>query len=284
MLIRRILGVAGLIVASASMGTAASAGTLIFGNFDSAAGLQLSGTAAVVADGGRSSLRLTPAAANGAGSALTSERQQLDDFGFSTRFTFNIAAMDARLGGGDGFVFVLQGSNADLGKTGGTLNYSGTPQSLGIEFDTFLNPEYDPDGNHVGVDVNGNIISAATRPAGFDLSSGADLTAWIDYNPISDLLEVRLSDGVIRPEQALLAYTIDLGSVLGRNDVFAGFTGATGGAWSSQDIVSWTFADEYAPIDAAVPEPASWLAFIAGFGLIGGTMRRRAAATARTAG
>jgi hypothetical protein len=30
----------------------------------------------------------------------------------------------------------------------------------------------------------------------------------------------------------------------------------------------------------SVPEPASWAMMIAGFGLIGGAMRRRAAATA----
>ena len=57
--------------------------------------------------------------------------------------------------GGDGFAFVIQNFGIPvLGPSAGYLGYHGLPNSLAIEFDTWLNYEagfFDPNGNHISV-------------------------------------------------------------------------------------------------------------------------------------
>ncbi|MBT2186320.1 PEPxxWA-CTERM sorting domain-containing protein [Sphingobium sp. H33] len=88
---------------------------------------------------------------------------------------------------------------------------------------------------------------------------------------------------------------MDLASLFGTDQVFVGFTASTGADWSAQDIVDWTFTDNYAPITTpptgtnppgspqpgAVPEPATWAMMIAGFGAVGAVTRRKRRQTVR---
>lgn len=64
--------------------------------------------------------------------------------------------------------------------------------------------------------------------------------------------------------------TIRLADIVAPVPTFVG-QGVEGGAWQARNITLGK---------PAVPEPASWALMIAGFGLVGATLRRRSAATA----
>ena len=271
-------------LAAALLSAPATATTIQYANFDSTVGLQLNGNAAAANDGSRNVLRLTPALSGQAGGAFSATPIALSgDYSFSTRFTFNINQYGGLAGGADGLVFVIQTNPTILGGTGGGIGYEGTPNSIGIEFDTFNNGGgyNDANDNHIGVDLGGSITSVYTlNTLPYTLKSGTDLTAWVDYDGANDLLEVRFSDSGNRPIAALFSYTVDLNAVLSAPNAFVGFSSGTGSGWANHDIVNWEFRDTYAPITGGVPEPATWAMLIAGFGLVGGALRGRRRTTA----
>ncbi len=258
----------------------AAAVELNFSDFSSTAGLQLNGDAAAANDGTRDVLRVTPALLGQSGSVFSTNAITLGaDYSFSTRFTFNVNQQDDAFGGADGLVFVLQTNANSVGGGGGGIGYEGIPNSLGVEFDDFNNGSGDGDsGNHAGIDFNGDVNSAFLNTSlPFLLSSGSDLTAWIDYDGALGNLQVRLGNSLDRSAATLLfdqALTLDLGGT----DAFAGFTSGTGSGWANHDVVSWTFRDTFEPvISTSVPEPANWALLIMGFGGMGAALRRRRA-------
>ncbi|WP_374577466.1 PEPxxWA-CTERM sorting domain-containing protein [Phenylobacterium sp.] len=270
------VGLLGAAAALALMSSPALATTIVFNDFSSTAGLKLNGAAAAANDGARQVLRVTPSNYNQAGSVFSTSPITLGaDVSFSTRFTFNF---NHQLGGGaDGIVFTVQTNSNDVGGAGGGIGYQGIANSVGIEFDNWYNAGYDPDANHVGIDLNGNITSVLWTTSPFVLDAGQDLTAWVDYNGATNLLEVRLASSNIRPVAALLSHTVNLAAVLGTPDAFVGFTSGTGAAAANHDIVNWEFRSTYSPITGGVPEPATWAMMIVGFGMVGGLARRRGA-------
>jgi hypothetical protein len=64
--------------------------------------------------------------------------------------------------------------------------------------------------------------------------------AWIDYSGSTHRLEVRLATTASRPASATLACMVDIAAVCGTDDVFAGFTAATGSGCQVHDIRSWS--------------------------------------------
>lgn len=270
-----------LLLLAAVTATPASALSLVYNDFSNTGGLSLNGSAATAIDASnRKVLRVTPSAYGQSGSVFSTTPITLgSDVSFSTRFTFNINA--PLNGGADGLVFVVQTNSANVGGAGGGIGYQGIPKSVGIEFDTWYNGAVgDIDDNHVGINLNGSVNSVLATTSPFLLDDDGDLTAWVDYNGATQLLEVRLtSGGGLRPTAALLSYNVDLVSVLGTPDAFVGFTSGTGAAADNHDVVNWVFEDSYKPI-LGVPEPATWALLIAGFGCVGAAARRRRPLTA----
>jgi len=221
-------------------------------NFSSTAGLTLnsSATASTTTDG--AVLRLATNTANDRGSVFTSTQRNVAS-GFSTTFSFRFSSpggtVDAGSGsspGADGIVFVVQRVGATaLGATGEGLGFLnlGTA-SAGVEFDTWQNSNRgDPNSSHVGVNTAGSVTSLQTANVAPNLDNGSKWTAWVDYN--GSVLEVRLSQDGIRPTSSLLSHSLNIATVLGGNTAFVGFTGATGGAFANQDILSWVFSETY---------------------------------------
>ena len=269
---------AGLLMAAA---TGAQAQSIVYNDFSTTDGLKLNGSAQKTSDGSRDVLRLTPTGIGQAGSAFSLLPRTLSaDYGFSTRFTFNIA--NNYNGGADGLVFVIQTLSNNVGGAGGGIGYQGIANSLGVEFDTWNNGAGDGfSDNHIGIDLGGDLSSVVLdKNLPFQLDGGKDITSWVDYDGTTGKLDVRYAADGIRPILANLSYNVNLADVLGTTTAFVGFTSGTGAAASTHDIVSWEFRDSFSPIvTPAVPEPATWAMMILGFGVVGGALRRRSAAT-----
>lgn len=245
-------------MALASVGAAPLKADFVYADFSTTPGLQLNGAATSVG----SALRLTQTGSVfQGGSVFTASQLPLGNLSsFSTYFQFLLTEPagngDEDGPGADGIVFVIQTVNNNVGTTGGGIGYQGINPSLGIEFDTYNNSEIS--GNHVGIDLNGslNSIVAVAEPTRFNNSRVWN--AWVDYNGVTDNLEVRWSQAPSRPTVSQLSATVDLQGILGQNTAYLGFTSATGASSGNHDLLTWEYRDEFAPIrPMAVPEPGS---------------------------
>ncbi|WP_200152877.1 lectin-like domain-containing protein [Chromatium okenii] len=263
----------------------AQSSVIDFDNFSNSTGLQLNGNTTIATDdAGRSVLRLTPASTNKSGSAFSTALISLGaDASFSTAFQFRISNSGGMFDGGldraqgaDGIVFVAQTVANTAGAVGGGIGYQTLGSSVGVEFDTWHNSENEEyDGNHVGIDLNGNMNSVTEAGVSTLINNGSIWSAWVDYNGVTDLLEVRLVEGAnaARSTNSTLSYTVDLTTVLGSTNTYFGFTSGTGGGFGNHDILSWELASSYDPFND-VPEP-SILALLS-LGFVGiGAMKRR---------
>lgn len=238
-----------------------------FPNFADCSTLQVNGNAACTSN----VLRVTPATFGQSGSAFSKTLIPLGAGStFSTVFSFQITgsggASDSDGPGADGLTFTVQPNASTAGGGGGGIGYAGIPNSVAIEFDTWNNGAGagDPDGNHVGVDLNGSVFSVVTAPVATRMNNGAVWWAWVDYN--GTVLELRLSPTSTRPSAPTLAYTVNLATVLGGTQAYVGFTSGTGAAFGNHDVLTWQFDNSFSPFGAAAnPVPTlspAWLAAI----------------------
>jgi hypothetical protein len=279
---RKLLVTSGLLLAAVSSAYAQSFNYPDFSAASLAANpLQINGAAAApVFNGTVNVLRLTPAAGGQAGSAFSLHTIALgSNASFSTAFQFQLTAGGgiwdgtSNPAGADGIVFVLNTLSNSVGSNGQGVGYQGIGHSVGIKFDTWWDStaagfpqDNDPNGNFVAIYTNGSTDTALVpyyTPA-TSMKNGDIWSAWIDYNGLTNQIEVRLADGSsVRPVNANLTATIDLNdaSILGSSpNVYAGFTSGTGGAWNNHDILNWSFNDTYQPIETpgnSVPDSTS---------------------------
>ncbi|MCM8595550.1 L-type lectin-domain containing protein [Accumulibacter sp.] len=258
-----------IVAALGLLAGSASATTLIYNDFSSVSGLKLNGNAAQAGN----VLRVTPANYNQSGSAFSQTAISLaSNVSFSSAFSFRITnsggSSDGDGLGADGITFTVQTVSNTAGGIGGGIGYAGILNSVAIEYDTWDNGTSfnDPNGNHVGVDLAGDIASVQTAVVGTRMNDGNVWYSWVDYDGTTKNLEVRLSQSSSRPAAAILTGNVDLAAALGTTNAYVGFTSGTGAAFGDHDILSWEFRDTFAPIGNA-PEPAS-LALL-GLGLFG---------------
>ena len=219
-----------------------------FADFSDVSDFTLNGNAAQSG----SVLRLTPAANSQGGSAfLTDPLYVHGGTSFKTRFDFQLTGGSGD-NGADGIAFILQSSGVNaLGALGGGLGYSGVSPSVAVVFDS-----HDETGYNLGIRTNGNggnNIAGTPNGSPIDYNDPATgvVTAWVEYDAVTNLMEVFVSAGGAKPAAATLSATLDIDAILGEN-VFVGFSGATGGLNNAQDVLNWTMtATEPIPVVGA---------------------------------
>ncbi|VAI09374.1 unnamed protein product [Triticum turgidum subsp. durum] len=240
----------------------------IYQGFQHAPNLSLDGSASVLRGG---ALQLTNGSERLAGHAFYGSPVALgtlDNQGdlavtsFSTAFVFDIVTIGT--GGGHGLAFVVAPSRAlpgaspeiYLGVLGPTTNGKASNHVFAVEFDTVTDLEMkETNGNHVGVDVNSLVSNVSEQAAyyttGADgedrkmpvkLESAQQIQAWIDYDGGTSLLNVTVAPVSVtdRPQRPLISTKLDLRSVFKEN-MYIGFSSATGKLASSHYILAWSF-------------------------------------------
>lgn len=170
-----------------------------------------------------------------------------------------MAPYEGRLPGhGIVFLFVphvgIEGSSSaqHLGLFNFTNNGISSNHVFGVEFDVFKNEEFrDINANHVGIDVN-SLISISSYEAGYwpddgkafdklTLNDGKNYQVWIDY--VDGTVNVTMAPvGMKRPNRPLLSVPLDLSEVF-EDEMYVGFTAATGALIESHKILAWSFSN-----------------------------------------
>ncbi|KAL7598425.1 hypothetical protein Lser_V15G26150 [Lactuca serriola] len=177
---------------------------------------------------------------------------------FSTSFVFGIIPENP-LFTFHGMTFVIAPSKAvtdasssqHLGLFNRTNDGNASNHIVAVEFDTFRNLELDDmDGNHVGLDIN-SIESVFAATAGYykinggfqtlTLASSREIRAWVDYDGVEKTLNVTLAPLPFKkPQKPLVTWKKDLSPFL-LEEMYVGFTSATGVLLQTFYIVGWSF-------------------------------------------
>lgn len=178
---------------------------------------------------------------------------------FSTSFIFAMAP-NKKYQPGHGIVFLfvpetgIEGTDAaqNLGLLNLTNNGLPANHLFGVEFDVFKNEEFkDISDNHVGLDVN-SLVSEVANDAGYwpddgqpfkplKMNDGKTYQVWIDYAD-SRVKVTMAPTGIKRPKQPLLNATLNLSQVF-QDEMYVGFTSATGQLVESHKILAWSFSN-----------------------------------------
>jgi hypothetical protein len=232
--------------------------TVQFSDFADVSGLTLNGTAGTLSPNSTGVLRLTENLDQNGNAFLTTPVALGAEGSFSTHFAFRLSdpkgIVDVDGIGADGIAFILQtAGSAVLAGGGGGIGYEGLAPSFVVEVDTWDNGAWDSfSGNHIGISLDGNVASVAIAAIEKRMNDGDNFFLWVDYDGSADTVEVRLAESPARPADPVLSHVIDLPALLGTTNVFAGFSGATGGASNDQDILYWFLNDDLAPIEVDV--------------------------------
>ncbi|KAF8017582.1 hypothetical protein BT93_H2690 [Corymbia citriodora subsp. variegata] len=196
------------------------------------------------------------------GRATYNEKVRLWDSGsgklsdFTTHFQFSIDAIGKPQGPyGAGFAFFMApvGFQIPVNSIGGFLGLFNTTnkdssqnQIIHVEFDTHVNRKWDPNYEHVGINIK-SIASAVTTPWNVSYHSGDTIDAWINYNASTMNLSVSWSfQTTPNPqENTNLSYQIDLRTVL-PEWVVIGFSAATNSEMEQHTLRLWDFKSSLA--------------------------------------
>ncbi|KAI3473194.1 hypothetical protein Pfo_030486 [Paulownia fortunei] len=178
-------------------------------------------------------------------------------FSFSTCFVFSIHPEYPKLGG-HGLAFTIAPSkelkSALPSQYLGLLNSSDagnfSNHLFAVEFDTVQDFEFgDINDNHVGIDINSleSNKSAAAAYFGDDLvkndlnlKGGKPIMAWIEYDSITNFVNVTLSPSSSKPRTPLLSFQVDLSPIF-QESMYVGFSASTGLLASSHYLLGWSF-------------------------------------------
>lgn len=158
-------------------------------------------------------------------------------------FTFEINLGVNDVWGADGMVFVLRQAGTSTGGIGNGMGYSGIPNSVGVEVDTWnSSPAVPTDivSDHLGMSSNGTVNHNLVSPVAIaNIEDGLDHTFRAVWDPVATDLEIFL-DGV-----SMFTYTGDLVTLYfgGVSAVYFGWTGGTGGVSNIQTVCMYRNAE-----------------------------------------
>jgi hypothetical protein len=178
---------------------------------------------------------------------------------FSTVFKVNLYRVKPSVKG-EGLSFLVASDNdkPPAGSSGGYLGLTNASSDgldsngfAAVELDT-VRQSYDPDDNHVALDVNGVRHSAATPlgPLGIQLApekndtNHGDYMAWVDYNGTTRHVWVYMSKGQLKPAAAVLNASLDLSRVLRGKTAYFGFSASTGVTYQLNCVLMWNMTVE----------------------------------------
>lgn len=151
-------------------------------------------------------------------------------------FTATWTYQDVGGGGADGTVFVLQndprGTSA-LGGGGGGLGYSGITPSVGLEFNV-----YTPNTPGIAFRANGVTGTPYAPTTPLNVASGDPIGVTVHYDGTTASLT--LTDAVTHTSFRT-NFVVDIPGTVGTNVAFVGFTGASGGVASYQQVSNFSF-------------------------------------------
>ncbi|GLJ25887.1 hypothetical protein SUGI_0496140 [Cryptomeria japonica] len=175
---------------------------------------------------------------------------------FNTTFVLNIQVPNGTGGGGMAFIISSNKNVNDIpansyglwmGLFNSAINGLSSNEMVAVEFDTRKNNgTNDPDGNHIGINVNSINSTKIESLAGsqIDLKSGNDITVWIQFNGVQQQLQVYMANGSSpMPLQPLLSVTLNLSGVLG-SKVHFGFSASTSESIELNCVKSWNLTIE----------------------------------------
>ncbi len=190
------------------------------------------------------------------GSAFTVQRMGIR--GFSTTFTIRLHE-GTQPNIADGLTFTMQNNSPTaLGGGGGALGYQGIRNSVAVKFDVFNN-EGETD-NSTGLFFNGDFPGLPHAPGEVnipldpvrDVNLRSQNPKRIDLTYDGTTLRETITD-LFTMQTFATSYTVDIGSKVGSDTAFVGFTGGTGGLFSLQDILTWSFTEQEGNIPPRAP-------------------------------
>ena len=162
----------------------------------------------------------------------------------NTSFTLSIDPAAASTGG---VTFAILQSSAGPGSYfSGGLGYNGSGVGLSVEFDVWKDA-WDPDGNHIGLNIGGNVQSVATASLNFSLLGPEPTFVWITYESPDKVLRVYASkQSSPMPDTPVLLYYVSL-CVLLRDQPLSSastafYVGFTGEGSMQPAIRNWCFS------------------------------------------
>ncbi|KAJ4907753.1 Lectin-domain containing receptor kinase VI.4 [Raphanus sativus] len=232
--------------------------------------LELEGDSTITPNG---LLRLTDRDSDVAGTAFYDKPVRLLDNtnstvgSFSTSFVFIIIPSSSN-NGGFGFTFTLSPTpdrpDAETAQYLGLLNKEddGDPDNhvFAVEFDTVQGYKDSTDriGNHIGLNFN-SLSSDVQEPVAyfdkeghkedFQLTSGEPIQVFIDYDGPTKTLTITVYPTRLgsRPTTPLISQRVPKLQEIVQEEMFVGFTAATGDKSSAHYVMGWSFSTGRVP-------------------------------------
>ncbi len=244
-----------LAAASALAVWGASARASITNGLNSPGSWALNGTSTYTPFITSGDLTLTTAGGGEQTSAWYTTAQDVSD-SWTASFTYQLSGTPSGSSPADGFMFVVQnGATTALGSGGGSKGYenpastgfTAVSPSVGLGIELYYNAASYGQMGVNGIFVNGGNIPGSTlnlstdiNPINYTISYYAPTSSY-SVSAVDSTNSADAYNYIVYGMPNLDSTPINVNSTLGSTTGYVGFTGATGGAYSEQDITNFNF-------------------------------------------